>query len=403
MSPVYKYEAVSSSGDKISGDLEVERSTMVAKQLKENGYYVTSIEEVNPKKDIANIFSGLNKVKTKDLAVFSQQFAAMIDAGISLVDCLNIMYEQTDHPRLKEVLLGIEEEIETGASLSEAMMKYPDVFPVLYCQLVRAGETGGVLDTVLNELAEHYERQDEINSKVKSALYYPVAILVVAILVVTFLLVRIVPMFEEMFAGFGADLPLPTRMLLGISGFLTGYWWAVLLIIGLTAFAFISYKNTPRGKYKLDRAILKIPVIGNLMRKVLISRFSSTLAILLDSGVDLLSSLTIVEEVVGNKVYSRLLTDARAQIREGINFSRPLSESEYFPSMVVQMVKIGEESGSLEKMLGKISNFYDREVESAVEASISLIEPLMIVFLAVIVGFIVISIALPMFEMYSHF
>lgn len=402
MSPMYEYEAVNASGEIIKGVIEVERSNMVARQLKESGYYVTSIREVQERKEIGNLFQTGKRVKTKDLTIFSHQFAAMIDAGISLIDALNILYEETEHPKLKEVIREIQEDIETGSSLSEAMSKHPKVFPKLYCQLIRAGETGGVLNTVLNQLAAHYDRQDEINGKVKSALYYPLTILGIAILVVIFLMVFIVPSFVTMFSDFGADLPGPTKMLLGASDFLRSYWWLLILIISSIAALLYSYRKTPKGEFRLDKLMLDIPVIGDLMRKVILSRFASTLAILLGSGVDLLSSLSIVEEVVGNKVYSNTLVEARGQVREGVNFSRPLSDSPYFPSMVIQMLKIGEESGNLEMMLNKISIFYDREVENAVEGSISLIEPAMIVFLAVLVGFIVISIVLPMFDMYSH-
>lgn len=207
MSPMYEYEAVNASGEIIKGVIEVERSNMVARQLKESGYYVTSIREVQERKEIGNLFQTGKRVKTKDLTIFSHQFAAMIDAGISLIDALNILYEETEHPKLKEIIREIQEDIETGSSLSEAMSKHPKVFPQLYCQLIRAGETGGVLNTVLNQLAAHYDRQDEINGKVKSALYYPLTILGIAILVVIFLMVFIVPSFVTMFSDFGADLP----------------------------------------------------------------------------------------------------------------------------------------------------------------------------------------------------
>ena len=403
MPPVYEYEAVSRGGERISGRIEAERSSTVARQLKESGFYITSIKEVQEKKELGNLFQSTGRVKTRDLTIFSHQFAAMIDAGISLIDALNILYEETEHPKLKEVIRQIQEDIETGSGLSDAMAKHPKVFPELYCQLVRAGETGGVLNTVLNQLAEHYERQDEINGKVKSALYYPITILVVAVLVVIFLVVKIVPTFVGMFASFGSDLPLPTRILIGLSDFLQRYWWVLFLIVGGLVTAFYAYRKTPDGEYQLDKLLLKIPVIGNMMRKVFLSRFASTLAILLGSGVDLITSLNIVEDVVGNKVYANALVEARGQVREGISFSRPLADSPEFPSMVVQMVKIGEESGNLEMMLRKISTFYDREVENAVEGSISLIEPVMIVFLAGVVGFIVISIVLPMFEMFQQF
>jgi len=403
MAPIYEYEAMSRGGERVAGRIEADRSNIAAKQLKESGYYVTSIKEVQEKKDLGSVLKASGRVKTKDLTIFSHQFAAMIDAGISLVNAFNILYEEAEHPKLKEVIREIQEDIETGSSLSDAMSRHPKVFPELYCQLVRAGETGGVLNTVLNQLAAHYDKQEEINGKVKSALYYPITILVIAVFVVIFLVVKIVPTFVGMFNSSGAALPLPTRILLGASDFLQTYWWALLLGIGGLLAIFYSYRQTPSGELQLDKLILKIPVIGNMMQKVILSRFSSTLAILLGSGVDLISSLNIVEDVVGNKVYANALVEARGQVREGVSFSRPLANMPIFPSILVQMVKIGEESGNLEMMLNKVSNFYDREVGNAVEASISLIEPLMIVFLAGVVGFIVISIVLPMFEMFQQF
>lgn len=403
MAPIYEYEAISRGGERVAGRIEADRSNIAAKQLKESGYYVTSIKEVQEKKDLGSVLKASGRVKTKDLTIFSHQFAAMIDAGISLVDAFNILYEEAEHPKLKEVIREIQEDIETGSSLSDAMSRHPKVFPELYCQLVRAGETGGVLNTVLNQLAAHYDKQEEINGKVKSALYYPITILVIAVFVVIFLVVKIVPTFVGMFNSSGAALPLPTRILLGASDFLQTYWWALLLGIGGLLAIFYSYRQTPSGELQLDKLILKIPVIGNMMQKVILSRFSSTLAILLGSGVDLISSLNIVEDVVGNKVYANALVEARGQVREGVSFSRPLANMPIFPSILVQMVKIGEESGNLVMMLNKVSNFYDREVGNAVEASISLIEPLMIVFLAGVVGFIVISIVLPMFEMFQQF
>lgn len=403
MAPVFEYEAKNREGEKISGTLEVEDASLVVKQLREKGYFVTSLNQKTNKKDTGGYFSFSKRVKISDLAIFSQQFAAMIDAGISLVDALEILRGQTDHPRLKEVIIAIQEDVEAGSGLSEAMLKYPDVFPDLYCQMIRAGETGGILDKVLNQLAEHYERQDEINGKIKSALYYPVTILLVAIVVIIFLITNVVPQFISIFSSIGGVLPLPTRILLSVSDFLQHYWWAI--IIGITAIILIlyNYKKTPRGEYWFDKLILKVPVIGKMMKKIFLSRLTNTLAILLDSGVDLLSALTVVEDVIGNQVFARILTEARAQVREGVTLSQPLSETKVFPSMVVQMIKVGEEAGSLEQMLKKISDFYEREVEANVEGTISLIEPVMIICLAIVVGFIVISIVMPMFEMFQYF
>jgi type IV pilus assembly protein PilC len=327
----------------------------------------------------------------------------MIDAGISLVDALNILIDQTDHKRLRDVIQQVTDDVETGISLADAMEKHPAVFPELYIQLVKAGESGGVLDRILNKLADHYDRQDELNSMVRSALYYPLVIFAVGIIVVIFLLTQVVPQFVGMFRDFGSELPLPTRMLLGISTFMQSYWWALLLAFIVLLFVLARFRNTPAGREKTDRWFLKIPIIGPMLRKVYISRFSSTLAILIDSGVDLLTALAIVEDVVGNKVYGDVLTKARARVREGSTLSEPLAASGEFPAMVVQMLNVGEETGSIGTMLNKVSTFYDRQVEASVEGAISLIEPIMIVFLAVMVGFVAISIVTPMFDMFQQF
>jgi len=403
MAEEFEYKAKNKDGDLISGTIEAESKSAIARQLREKGYYITEISEKRKVFDVGEFIKKHRKVKLKDLSVFSQQFAAMIDAGISLVDALNILIDQTDHKRLRDVIQQVTDDVETGISLADAMEKHPAVFPELYIQLVKAGESGGVLDRILNKLADHYDRQDELNSMVRSALYYPLVIFAVGIIVVIFLLTQVVPQFVGMFRDFGSELPLPTRMLLGISTFMQSYWWALLLAFIVLLFVLARFRNTPAGREKTDRWFLKIPIIGPMLRKVYISRFSSTLAILIDSGVDLLTALAIVEDVVGNKVYGDVLTKARARVREGSTLSEPLAASGEFPAMVVQMLNVGEETGSIGTMLNKVSTFYDRQVEASVEGAISLIEPIMIVFLAVMVGFVAISIVTPMFDMFQQF
>ncbi|MCC3143721.1 type II secretion system F family protein [Halanaerobium sp. Z-7514] len=403
MANQFKYKAKNSSGDVIKGSIEAENKSVIARQLRDKGYYITEINQVRESIDIGEVLKLHKKVKLKDLSLFSQQFAAMIDAGISLVDALNILADQSDHKHLKKVLMQVRDDVETGVSLADAVSKHPETFPELYSQLIRAGESGGVLDTILNKLANHYDRQHELNSMVKSALYYPAVILSVGLIVVIFLVTQVVPQFVGMFQDFGTALPLPTRMLLAVSAFAQSYWWAVILAVLALIFLFSRYRKTPQGKAVTDSWILKVPVIGPMMRKVYISRFSSTLAILIDSGVDLLTSLNIVEDVVGNKVYSDIITDARIEVREGSSLSVPLEKSGEYPPMVVHMLKVGEETGAIGSMLNKVSRFYDRQVEANVEAAISLIEPLMIVALAVMVGFVAVSIVTPMFDMFQHF
>jgi len=399
----YVYKAKSKDGDVISGTIEAENKSVIARQLRDKGYYITEISEKRKALDVGEFLKMHKKVRLKDLAIFSQQFAAMIDAGISLVDALNILVDQTEHRRLREVILKVRDDVETGISLADAMAKHPAVFPRLYIQLVKAGESGGVLDSILNKMADHYDRQDELNSMVRSALYYPAVILTVGIVVVIFLVTQVVPQFVTMFRDFGSELPLPTRLLLGISTFMQSYWWALLLALVIGLFIIGRFRTTAAGKEKTDSWILKMPVIGPMMKKVYISRFSSTLAILVESGVDLLTALAIVEDVVGNKVYGEILTKARVRVREGSNLSDPLQESGEFPAMVVQMLSVGEETGSIGTMLNKVAAFYDRQVEASVDGAISLIEPIMIVLLAVMVGFVAISIVTPMFDMFQQF
>lgn len=403
MAPEFEYVAKNKSGDKIEGSLEADSSSTVVKKLKDRGYFVTSLEKQKEKIDIMDYFNFNKRVTISDLAVFSQQFSVMINAGVSLVEALEIMQKQLDHPRLKEVIRMVQEDVETGASLAEAMGEYPDVFPRLYRQLIKAGETGGVLDKVLQKLTDHYERQDELMSMIKSSLYYPAAIMLVAAAVVIFLVVKIVPTFVSMFSGFGSKLPLPTRLLLGFSNTVQNFWWLILAVLVLGGYLGYRYYKTSSGRKMIDSFLLKLPIFGKMLKKIYVSRFASTLAILMDSGVDLLSSLTIVEDVVGNSVYADALVDTRARVREGENLSQVLDDKDdIFPDMIVQMISVGEESGSLGEMLYKISDFYDREVETAIDGSVSLIEPVLIVVMAVVIGFVAISIVTPMFDMFNQ-
>ncbi|MFW6309122.1 MAG: type II secretion system F family protein [bacterium] len=402
MADVFQYEARTKTGKKVNGTLEAEDESVVARTLKKKGYYILDITEEKEKKNVGEYFSLTRRVKLKDLSVFSQQFAAMIDAGVSLIESLEIMINQTEHPKLKEVLTEVQEKVETGTSLSEAMAQHSSTFPGLYVHLIEAGEAGGSLDMVLNNLAEHYEKQDKLMNMVKSALYYPFTILLVAVLVVFFLLIMVVPTFVGMFSGLGTQLPLPTRVLLGTSNIFQAYWWVFLSGIILLALIMYQYKDHPKWVEFKDKLILKIPIVGDMMKKIYISRFTSTLSMLLESGVDILTSLSMVENVVDNKVFEDIIEEARMQIREGVNLSEPLADSGIFPPMVVQMINVGEETGAIDRMLNKITGIYDNEVENSVNGMVSLIEPVMIVFLGLVVGFIVISIALPMFEMYNH-
>lgn len=402
MAPVFEYEVRSQNGQKIEGTLEAENESMLASNLRKKGYYILNIKRKGKGFSLSGINLFEKKVKLNDLAIFARQFSAMINSGISIIDALDILRDQIDHPKLNQVVIAVTEDIETGSDLSESLSNHPDVFPELFVQMVRAGETGGIIGDVLDRIANHYEKQDELQGKIKSALYYPITIMVIALLVVIFLLTNVVPTFVSMFSDFGAELPLPTRILIGTSSFMESYWWLVGLIIIALIFLFRNYRKSPSGRLRTDAFILKIPQVGTMMQKIYLSRFSSTLSVLLSSGVDLLASLSIVEGVIGNKLYAQALTEARIKVREGSTLSEPLEKREEFPKLLVHMIKVGEESGAMSRMLDKVSMFYDREVDRSVEGVVSIIEPVIIVFLAIVVGFVVISIVMPMFDMYTY-
>jgi type IV pilus assembly protein PilC len=402
VAPVFEYEVRSQNGQKIEGTLEAENESMLASNLRKKGYYILNIKRKGKGFSLSGINLFEKKVKLNDLAIFARQFSAMINSGISIIDALDILRDQIDHPKLNQVVIAVTEDIETGSDLSESLSNHPDVFPELFVQMVRAGETGGIIGDVLDRIANHYEKQDELQGKIKSALYYPITIMVIALLVVIFLLTNDVPTFVSMFSDFGAELPLPTRILIGTSSFMESYWWLVGLIIIALIFLFRNYRKSPSGRLRTDAFILKIPQVGTMMQKIYLSRFSSTLSVLLSSGVDLLASLSIVEGVIGNKLYAQALTEARIKVREGSTLSEPLEKREEFPKLLVHMIKVGEESGAMSRMLDKVSMFYDREVDRSVEGVVSIIEPVIIVFLAIVVGFVVISIVMPMFDMYTY-
>ncbi len=406
MCPVFKYQAKNKQGNSVNGSISSDNKSQVVNQLRDQGYFVVNIKEVKEKGFSLNVDLGSlrkKKVTTSDLAIFSRQFHVMVNAGIPLIESLVIIKEQTDHPTIEKVVTEMIDEIEKGESLSGAMEKFPEVFPRLFTQLIKAGEVGGVLDTVLQRLADHYKRQSEINNQIRSAMYYPLTILVVAIVSIFFLMTFVVPNLISIFADLNSTLPLPTRILIFFSDLFQNFWWLIIAVVVFGILGFFSYVRTKTGREHFDRFILKVPVFGPMRRKIEISRFSHTLGVLLSSGVTLLDALAIVDDVVGNKVISDVLIDARTRLREGIALSEPLKKSEEFPPMVIQMISVGEETGQLDEMLDRLADFYDSEVQAAIDGSISLIEPVMIVMLAVIVGFIAISIVMPMFDMYTAF
>lgn len=404
MAQTYSYRVRDRQGKIITGKLEADNEASVSARLREMGYFVIGVEVEKPSIAKREIRILKPKTKPKDVTVFTRQFATMINAGLPLVKCLSILSEQTESPVLTEVIVDVQHEVEMGRSLSEALSKHPDVFSDLYTSMVKAGEIGGVLDDVLLRIATTLESEAEIRRKIKSALTYPVAMFAISILLLIVMLVFVVPTFENMFKEIGATLPFLTRFIMGVSHFLLS-WKGLILIAALIGGAIYlrRWVKTPSGRRKLDSFKLKLPIFGNLIHKMSLSRFSRTLGTLVASGVPILQALEITSNTVGNVLVAEAVENVRSGVKEGESIARPLSQSPLFPPMVTQMLAIGEETGALDTMLNKVSDFYDSEVAATVESMTSLLEPLLIVFLGVVVGVIVISLYMPIFSLISQF
>jgi len=414
MAQLYSYKARGQSGQVLNGNLEAASREDAANQLRERNLYAVSIKAVESggerkesrlTRDINlsefNIFGGGYKIS--ELANFAQRLSVLITAGIPIVRSITIIKKQSNSKHEKNMLEKLLSRVEAGETLSSALKEHPKYFPKLFIHLIKAGETGGVLDEVLSELVEYYRERDKTNKQVKSALYYPIVIVIVAVIAVFILIGFVLPNILKMLVNFGGEIPLPTKILIFVSNIISSYWWAILIVLLAGLFLLSTYIKTPKGKLNKDKLLLEIPVIGDLIRKVVIARFASTMALLIKSGVNIINALPVIEEVVNNEVFADILLETRMRVREGSTLSEPIRQSGEFPPMVVQMLKVGEESGNIEDMLNKISDYYDLEVENAIEGSISLIEPVMIIILAVIVGGIVASIILPLFSIYSSF
>lgn len=394
---VYKYKAVSKNGQALEGYYEAKSESDVLNMLKSNNYFPISIEidEGSEVKD--DIFA--KKVTKKDIAIFCRQFYTMLDAGISIINCLDILEKQTENKTLKNTIFTVHEDVQKGMTLSEGMEKHERIFPLLLINMVEAGEVSGNLDRIMERMAIHYEKENKIENKVKNAFVYPVVLSIVAIAVVIFLLTVVMPSFIGMFETSGTMLPGPTRTLLAISDWLTKYWYIFIAIVVLLLFGIISLGKTEEGKSFFDNIKLKTPGIKKINIKIITSRFTRTLSTLLSSGVPLLQALDVVGRVVGNKIVAEKLKIAEEDIRKGIPLSRTIKDMGLFPPMVDSMIKIGEESGALDEILYKTADFYDEEVETSLERMTTMLEPILIIFMAVVIGFIVIAMAMPMFEM----
>ncbi len=394
----FKYNVRDKTGKVISGKLEGENREAVATKLRQMGYIVLDLDE--------DRLAQLNKiqfgtsVKAKDITIFARQFSTMINAGLSLTKCLSILGSQSESKELRDVITQLGRDVEAGQSLSEAMTKHPKIFPPIFYNMVRAGETGGVLDEVLLRVADLFEADAALRGRIKSAMTYPVAMGVLVILVVAAMMVFIVPTFEKMFADMDAALPLPTQILVNLSNGITS--WPGLVFAAVVIAMVLSFKwwvGTESGRYTWDGMLLRTPILGPMQRKSAIARFTRTFGTLVAAGVPILSAMDIVADTAGNAVVAAALRNARSAIKEGESIAKPLGESPVFPSMVVQMVAVGEETGALDQMLTKIADFYDEEVERAVDSLTSILEPLMMVFMGGIAGGMVIALYLPMFQM----
>jgi type IV pilus assembly protein PilC len=394
--PMFEYTARSQTGQIQKGQMDVASKDDVMAYLRKNRLIMVSVRE--PPKQI-KLSMGSPRIKTRDIVIFTRQFATMINAGLPLVQSLNILAAQTENKALAEVTRAVVYDVESGNTLADAFSKHPKAFTALYVNMVSAGEAGGILDTILLRLATFLEKNDALVRKVKGAMVYPGVIICVAMLAISILLIFVIPTFQSMFASVNLELPLPTRIVIGMSNFLVHFWWAILLAIGGAWFGAKSYYATPAGRLQIDAALLKAPVLGDVIRKSAVSRFTRTLGTLVSSGVSILEGLEITAKTAGNQVVHDAVMESRQSIAGGETIAAPLEKSKVFPPMVISMIAVGEQTGGLDEMLSKIADFYDEEVDVAVSALMSLMEPAMIVILGVIVGGMVIAMYLPIFDM----
>jgi type IV pilus assembly protein PilC len=393
----YQYKVRDRGGNLVEGTMVADSEILALNRLREMGYMPLEVgkERKGLKMEI-NLRPG--RVKLKDLSVFARQFATMVNSGLPILRSLAILGEQTDSEELKKVLVQVRTDVEQGSSLSGAMEKHPKAFNNLFIAMVKSGEAGGVLDNVLLRLASQIESEVELRRRIKSAMTYPIVVLALVVLIMSAMLLFVVPQFETIYDQLGGTLPLPTRLLLGISRIFRTYWYIVILGVFVGRFFFRRYKNTERGRARVDALKLKVPVFGKLFHKTAMARFSSTLGMLLTSGVPILQALDIVTETVNNKVIASAVADTQDSVRQGESMARPLAQHAVFPPMVVQMISVGEETGALDSMLEKIAHFYEEEVKATVDALTSLIEPLLIAIIGGAVGAAVIALYMPMFN-----
>lgn len=397
--PVFTFTGKNAAGEKVTGERVAENKQALASNLRRERIQPVAIKEKG--KEFALPTLGGGKVKTKDIAIFFRQFSVMIDAGLPLVQCLEILAANQEAPAFQKALTGVRQSVEGGSTLGNALRGFPKIFDDLMVNMIDAGETGGILDTILQRLATYVEKAVKLKAAVRSALIYPVSVISIAVVIVGLLLWKVVPIFANLFVGLGAPLPLPTRIVIAISNFIGSFWWMVPVLVIGAFFAVRALRSDPRGRYVTDNFLLNLPIIGMLLRKIAVARFTRTLGTLITSGVPILEGLNITARTSGNRVVEEALYKVRKSIEEGRTIVDPLRESGVFPNMVTQMIGVGEATGAMDAMLQKIADFYEDEVDAATKDLLTLLEPVMIVLLGVMIGGVVVSLYLPLFSMVS--
>ena len=401
---IFRWQGVGPNGETVKGEMDAPNASAVAARLR--------LRRIRPLPDRIRAkgrglerelhIPGLGeKTKQRDVVIFTRQLATMIDAGLPIVQALDLLAQQTEKKTFSEVIATVKNEVESGSAFADSLAKHPAIFNELYTNMVSAGEMGGMLDTILVRLAAYMEKAVKLRAKIKSAMIYPISVISVAVLVTTLLLVYVIPVFGDMFASFGEELPLPTQIAINLSSVVIAYFWYMVAGIIGTIISIRAYSRTERGRQVIDRIVLRLPIIGDIFRKAAVARFTRTLSTLVSSGVPILDSLAITGKTAGNKVVENAIFAARQSISEGKTLADPLTQSQIFPPMVCQMIQVGETTGALDIMLSKIADFYDDEVDTAAANLTTLVEPLVILFLGVVIGGIIVSMYLPIFQLGS--
>lgn len=399
--PSYNYKVKTEAGKVLTGEVKIESEHELRRILEEKGYKVVDIVEKTPLTDISEIKLFQKRVKINDLAIFCRQFAIVLEAGVPIAQSLEVLKLQTTNPTLKRRISDIYDDIQKGIALSSAFRKHEDIFPEFLINMVEAGEISGQLDLVFQRVASYFEKQSKLNSKIRGALAYPIVVCIIAVLVVVVLMIGVVPQFIEVLESFGTELPVITKILVSVSTFFRRFWYLMLLaLIALVVFI-AAYRKTREGKLFFGKLLISIPIIKNLTRNIITARLTRTLGTLMASGVLLIQSMEVVAKVIGNAVIENKMMDAIEEIKKGRGLTAPILAMKYFSPLLISMIRIGEESGNLDFALDKAADFYDQEVETSVQQLTSIIEPLLIVFLALAVGFIVVSVLYPMFTLYD--